>query len=303
KIEADQMKIVPRPLDLNKLFAELEAIFHSSALNCNLYLKFVLPEDFPVIIVDELRLRQILLNLIGNALKFTHHGGVTIEAVYANATFTVKVQDTGFGFSPEFQQEIFQPFVQQDAIRDAQNKHGSGLGLAICYKLAKKMGGDLNVSSQLGNGSCFTLILHNIIKAPGIQKRARHKTVFIDLRPENLQVLIVDDVPINLKVLQAMLKRIGITPQLAHSGKEALQLLEQQEFNFLLTDMWMPEMNGSDLVRKIRENPRFKALQVVLLSADTTLPKEEKDIFDTVLMKPVTLKSLQEFFQEACGIE
>ncbi len=303
KIEADQMKIVPRPLDLKHLFMELESIFNSSALSCNLYLNFILPEDFPVIMVDELRLRQILLNLIGNALKFTNHGGVSVDVKYENATLTLNVRDTGIGIAPEFLQEIFQPFVQQDTVRDSQNKHGSGLGLAICYKLAQKMGGDLKVVSQPGEGSCFTLILHNIIKAPEIQPRVRHKTVFVDLKPENLQVLVVDDVPINLKVFQGMLKRIGITPQLAHSGKEALQLLENHEFNFLLTDMWMPEMNGTELVKKIRENPRFKNLQTVLLSADTTLSKEEKDIFDTVLMKPITLKKLHNFFKNSCGIE
>lgn len=292
KIESGHMIIVPVPTDLHALFDDLKLIFTQSAINRGLYMKFIIPDSMPILQLDEMRLKQILLNLIGNALKFTPSGGVTVTARYeeTNGSLSILVSDTGIGIEKEKQSLIFDPFVQQDALRDSRIYQGTGLGLAICAKLCQRMGGTIQVTSSPGQGSEFSVNLTGLTKVEkSEQSNSMAHAQDISGIPTKMRVLIVDDVPLNVKVLKAMCEKLNLSAQTADSGKEALRLLNEEDFDLLLTDLWMPEMNGVELIQEYRKLKKKPNLKTVVVSADAELSQKIFKEFDGFLLKPVTL--------------
>ena len=235
-------------------------------------------------------------------MKFTGEGGVTLSAGFTpsgggRGMLAIRVRDTGIGIPEEAQQRIFEPFVQSDSARDTHVYGGTGLGLAICRRLAGRMSGKIVLESEIGKGSCFTLLLENI--EPAGRKELRDGRA--DAPPPSARrkhrVLLVDDVLLNLKVLQAMLRRLGIESACASSGREALEILrEDTDFDLILTDLWMPEMDGAELAREIRSRPAAGRLPVVVVTADTQAGGKPVDCFSGILYKPITLESLERLF-------
>ena len=301
KIEAGQMKIVEEKMDFVVLCREINAIFSRKATEKRLTLQLLCPDDLPLLCLDGQRVRQILLNLIGNAIKFTERGTVALEVHFqpgndTEGKLTVDVRDTGIGISPEYRQKIFQPFVQDDNARNRAYE-GTGLGLSICQRLIRTMGGELAVESELGKGSCFSMRLTGVRyekrqEAAGIDRPAVEVAAAAEQQPK---ILLVDDVAMNLKVLNAMLRQLGAECLMASSGEEALRRLDDFSPELVLTDLWMPGMNGAQLAAEIRRLPQGRQLVLVAVTADTETDSSFSMVcFDGVLRKPVSLAKLRQ---------
>ena len=222
----------------------------------------------------------------------------------------LQVIDSGCGIPEDSQEMIFRPFVQLThrlAKEATQNRQqGTGLGLAISQRLVEKMGGMLTLSSVVDEGSTFTVTLRDVrrMDGPATADDARrdtdkpavaaptHNTVAVS---HELNLLLVDDVPMNLQVLKSMLGRLGVKCQTAASGAEALSVLSEDHFDGVLTDLWMPEMSGADLSARIRQNPAFKQPLIIAVTADVEAEHNfYLEYFDDILHKPVTLAKLRE---------
>ena len=291
KIESEQMKITQSPTDIGELFRELYAIYATMAQSKGLELA-VHSQSVPPLLLDSVKVKQILTNLIGNAVKFTKKGFIRVEAKYADSDLTITVFDTGSGVSEEAQKLIFEPFFQVDGNNSAYAK-GTGLGLVIAKKLAERMNGSLSVSSRVGEGSEFTLVLRGVRAA----KLSEEKSAADSDNVKQLgaggtsRALIVDDSPVNLKVLGAILKNLGVEFRTALSGAEALKILETDSFDAVFTDLRMPEMDGAELAKRIRADRRFDGMKIAVVTADILLDKANGN-FDCVLLKPISVASV-----------
>ena len=300
KIDSGQMHMTPVETDLLVLLAECESIFSEQCHRRGIsYICEVSPE-LPVLILDTSRLRQILFNLVGNAVKFTKTGGVYVYGKFerGNAetgTFTLEVTDTGIGISEEDQKVVFGMFQQASRIRgsNAAGK-GSGLGLCLCKLLAENMNGDISLTSTLGKGSTFRVVLHDLpyierSKCSDVIRHRKDQTIRINSVFLEACVLVVDDVPMNLKVLGIILKRMNISAVLAKSAKEGLDILAKGGITHVLTDVWMPEMNGEEFARAIRANPAWSHIRIAAQTADVEAADNfDAKLFDAILSKPLT---------------
>jgi signal transduction histidine kinase/CheY-like chemotaxis protein len=246
---------------------------------------------------DEKRIRQILVNLIDNAIKYTGQGSVTVTASYQDGIMTISVADTGTGIAQKDLERIFSPFVQVNA--DSFTREGIGLGLSITKELVNLMNGKLNVTSQPDIGSVFTVLLplpvckQSQIKV--IQDPDNNTITF-----EGVNVLVVDDSEINLIFLVSMLEQLGCQVDSAMDGQEALELIHKNHYDLALVDINMPVMNGLELVKRLR-SLKFK-LRVVAVSAyaDDAKINEALGIgFDAYLTKPLEEAQLIELIQDS----
>jgi signal transduction histidine kinase len=295
KLESGKLEIIEEPTDIPALVREVLAACEIVRKRKPLALQVEIGE-MPRVRVDPQRIRQILFNLLSNAYKYTERGTVTVRVRWEDGTLALSVADTGRGISPENIDRVLQPFVQ---LADKNHRDGTGLGLSICQKLATLMGGELTVASEVGVGSTFTVTLRNVqaVATPcdpsalgGQSERAGHPG------HSPARVLVVDDSSANRAVLKIMLRKCGVTDvAMAKDGREALAVLrEGPDFDLVLTDLWMPEMDGRELLRAIRADARLSRLPVYLVTADVDGRNQtEPDSFNGVLLKPVTFKKLQ----------
>ena len=297
KLESGKMEIVPEPTNLHELVDEVVRAFSVVKASKRVALAAEFHEVPRFVQVDPQRVRQILFNLIGNAMKFTDRGSVTVILGMTGNELTLAVRDTGCGIPESQLASVLQPYVQ---INTGRTTGGTGLGLAICKQLAERMGGTISVASKVGEGSVFTLHIPNvatIADTQDLKKTIEHVT---DSLEKPLHVLAVDDVPVNLKLLGVFAKKLGITRiDMAANGREGLALVEREfaagtPFDLVLTDMWMPEMDGEGLCRALRGDSRFKQLRIVALTADIEANKNFREIgFDGIVLKPMTLDKLR----------
>ena len=296
KIEAGQVRIVPEKMDFTTLCSEMQSIFMQKAKEKNLVFRLVYSGNLPLLYLDNQRMRQVLLNLLGNAVKFTDKGSIALETEFkpedaAHGTLVIRVRDTGIGISEESRTRIFEPFVQDNASRDRAYQ-GTGLGLSISSRLVRKMGGDLQVESEVGRGSCFTITLHPVRYSREAEEPAAVPET-VAAGQDHLRVLLVDDVPMNLKVLSALLRRLGIQSRQASSGAEALHVLNEFTPQIILSDMWMPGMSGAQLAAEIRRKPQGGEILLVALTADTEANTTfSMHDFNAIILKPVTIEKL-----------
>ena len=298
----EQMNIAPVRTDLSGLAEEIVSVFQLKAKQKNIQLVSRLTGVRNPVYVDHLRIRQILLNLVGNAIKFTHEGGVTVAIEYRISggdvgELSIQVADTGIGIAKESLKKIFEPFVQAESTRGNRVYEGSGLGLAISMRLVQRMGGTIEAVSEPGRGSTFTVKLKEIrCESREGERAVSGEQTASRLSPERQRGLLVDDVPMNLKVLQAMLRKLNIESVCAESGEKALEILRSdQDFNFILTDLWMPGMDGEQLTDAIRSFDR--KFIVIAVTADTEAKNSfAAEKFDEILPKPVTLEALTKMF-------
>jgi signal transduction histidine kinase/CheY-like chemotaxis protein len=308
KLGAGKVVLTLELTDLNSLAHEVMTSFEFAVSGSDVALEENV-EPMPLLYLDPHRVRQILYNLIGNAVKFTDHGKVALSIVFKENTdgntrtacLTISVSDTGCGIAPEDQENVLKPFVQAKIARAAK---GTGLGLPICCQLAERMGGRLTLRSTPGKGSTFTVVLPRVafstkektdVEMPDASS-AQNAQEILKLSANDPRVLIVDDVPLNMSVIKAMLRRLNVTDIItAENGAEALELLKQDDgITLVLTDMWMPVMDGEGLIREIRSREHWKDLPVYAVTADVETQKTFKASgFTGILLKPVTLEQLK----------
>ena len=299
KLDADQMIIQPEPANLRELLFELEAVFTAKAKSQGIELITTIPEDLPVLNVDERRLRQVLLNIIGNAVKFTKVGSVSVTLAFfklneKRGAVTIRIADTGCGIAKESLSKIFDPFVQdKSSYRGIRTENGTGLGLSIAKRLIDCMKGSLTVESTVGKGSVFTILLPDIEICKDSDLGRSDIAAAQGALDTSKKILVVDDVALNVKVLCAMLRKMGFDPVSAPSGAKALELMKTVKPDIALLDLWMPEMNGMELATAIRANPDWAGIKIAAVTADTENASNfNVNLFDAIVMKPVTQESL-----------
>jgi signal transduction histidine kinase len=243
----------------------------------------------PSVSGDPARLRQVLLNLVGNALKFTEQGQVVVALSWSEERLSVSVRDTGIGISEQAQITIFEPFRQAESGTTRQYG-GTGLGLTICRRLVSLMGGELDLQSTLGQGSCFTLSLSAPELDPLIKSHMGAR-----VGPLPAVVLVVEDNPVNLLVTLRMLDTLGCACLTAANGEEALEMVAEHDIDLILMDCRMPVMDGFEATRRLRAQAHF--MPILALTAGVT--EDERRVcdaagMDAVLPKPLTLATLRD---------
>ena len=302
KLELGKMPIRPEPVNLKLLISEVVGAFVVNAERRHIGL-IVEAAGLPHLMLDPHRVRQLLFNLVGNAMKFTEKGFVTVRVQYKDRRLAIDVEDTGVGIAAEDIPKVMEPFVQLQA---GGERKGTGLGLPICRQIAARMGGQLTVVSEQGRGSVFTVLLPDVAEAPRaplgeLGMSARKQSVSQRLAPrvaqDALRVMVVDDSSVNLSVMKALLARAGVRNIVtAVNGRDALEKLVASEdaFDIVLTDLWMPELDGEGLLRSVLENPAWREMPVVAITADVEAQKNfVKKGFAGLLLKPVTLDKLK----------
>ncbi len=312
KLESGKMEIVREPTDCPRLLRGVMDSCRASGGRPGVELRCRFGE-MPPLMSDPQRLRQIAFNLVGNAVKFTERGFVELRAFYDRAegagegTLRLEVEDSGCGIAPEDLKRIGTDYVQVGP--KATKRGGTGLGLAICRQLAASVGGRLSVESALGRGSTFTITLPGVRPAPagaatgGAEEPPPPAPVPSSPGGRGRRLLLVDDMEMNLVVLRALLRRAGTFETVpAANGAEALKALKApgaEPFDAVLTDLWMPGMDGETLLRSIRADPALSGLPVVALTADVEFRSKYAEVgFDGILLKPVTLETLVQVLAE-----
>ncbi len=289
KLEAGQARLSAQVFDLAALIDEVVSLSVPSAFQSGLTLTARLHMPRPCFVRgDPSRLRQVLHNLVGNAIKFTEAGAVTVVAKHRGSRARIAVHDTGVGISADELPRIFDAFHQADS-SFARRFGGTGLGLTIARELARAMGGDLVCTSQQGRGSCFTVTV-DLAPAPDpLPVTAGAGVVSPALQGH---VLLAEDNPVNALVAEAALKKMGLTVELVEDGLQALASFRAQPPDLVLLDCQMPVMDGFEAVRRMREHEREQGLPrtpVVALTANALQGDREHSLaagMDDHLAKP-----------------
>ena len=310
KIEAGRIEVDEAPCDLHRLINGVADILSSKAKEKGIGFSVEVSPEVPVgISTDASKLRQILVNLLGNAVKFTAEAAVSLRVVEApRGTLRFEVCDSGVGIADDEVEVIFDPFKQVEAGKAAG---GTGLGLAITKRLAEMLGGALEVKSKLGEGSTFTLTIPLVEvhdAAIGALEEGETEAAFAVLAPgQDLNILVVDDRETNRDILEQLLSDMGFRVVLAKDGQEALDAIRDGEpFDLVLMDVRMPRMNGIDATRHIREGEQTKHLKVIAVTA-SVFPQFEDNAaeagFDDYLGKPFRTSELVAKIKTHLGAE
>ncbi len=303
KIEAGKLSIQNNATNLFELFDDVSEIFTMNIRNKGLELYVDIdPKLPPSILIDSVRLRQILFNLLGNAVKFTHKGHIrlSVKATHidnheSKMDLLISVADTGIGIAKEQQQKIFNVFEQSSA-QDVQKYGGTGLGLTITKRLVEMLGGRISIESEVGQGSTFIVELKSIDIAALSSSTGKQKS--IDKEQERIifdpaVVLVVDDVESNRELIRSIFSGTNIQVVLAENGRQAIEVNESENPDLILMDIQMPVMNGYEATKAIKQ--RFPQRPVVALTASVLRNEFEaldKGRFDAYLRKPVMKKDL-----------
>ncbi|WP_345534499.1 hybrid sensor histidine kinase/response regulator [Viridibacterium curvum] len=314
KIEAGKISVEEIPVDLPGLLVDTLKPPRVTAEKKGLALELVTESGTPAFVLgDPVRLRQILNNLVSNAIKFTAEGRVTVSSRVVGegggARLQLAVQDTGIGIPLDKQQRIFDAFSQED---DSTTRRfgGTGLGLTICRKLANLMGGDILLDSQPGKGSCFVLDVPLRIAERPVERAAGSVTTATGGAGDaGLDVLVAEDNPTNQKLILALLKGLGHRTQLAQNGEEAVQQWSSGSFDIILMDMHMPVMGGIAATREIRKREAELArapIQIFALTAAAMADEQQEGLeagLDGYLTKPISRAALADTLtQVAAGL-
>ncbi|MDR3289160.1 MAG: response regulator [Peptococcaceae bacterium] len=299
KIEAGKLDVVNSNYNLHSLLEDLRSMFELLFENKKLSLYFYVHANVPEMLYgDDNRLRQILINLFSNALKYTNHGGVNFSVwLTADQTLRFDVKDTGIGIRREDAAKLFHPFEQLD-LRKNKNVIGTGLGLAISYHLCQLMGGRLWFESEYNQGSTFSLSIPCVLGDKHCAEASTDELEPAEFSAPTARILVVDDIDINLVVIEALLSTFGITPALAASGAEALECInrEKDAYHLIFMDHMMPEMDGVETTRLIRLRGGYlEHIPIIALTANTTNDAKAMLLdnqFDDFLSKPLEFSVL-----------
>ncbi len=294
KIELGNMELEERDFDLRTCIEDVLDVFAGKAGKMGLDLVYEIDHDVPAqIIGDSLRLRQVLVNLVSNAIKFTEHGeifvGIHLTKIHGNGKIELRleVRDTGIGIPEDKMERLFKAFSQVDS-STTRKYGGTGLGLIICKKLVGLMGGNISVTSKYTQGTTFTFTM---LSSASSQSIRTYVTNYIS-GMEGKQVLVVDDNLTNRHILKNQLETWKMLPTLACNGAEALEIMAtQNHFDLVLTDMQMPDMDGCELAGHFQQ--LYPKIPVILLSSvGDERNKKYEGLFNSILTKPIKQEML-----------
>jgi len=307
KIEAHKIELHPKPFHFPTFTSELCAIMHMRAKAKNLTCSKQIGPLPPTVLGDEKRLRQVLVNLLGNAIKFTNQGNVTLVVEQSpddNELTRFEVIDTGIGIAPESLKTIFAPFEQvgEHALRE----QGTGLGLAISWELVALMGGILQVKSELGRGSTFWFDIPLPEVADVIRSTVCSTRPIIGIKARSPKILIVDDHKDNRHVVIDMLQPLGFVMAEARNGEEGLTRLTTFTPDALILDLVMPKLDGLDMIRRIRQSPEWNHIALIVSSASSYEEDRENSMAagaDAFVPKPVDITVLLDTLRQQLHLE
>jgi len=303
KLDSGKVYLDARPLQLHALIKEVSELLRAQAQKKDLYLDTEIAADVPEWMAgDAHRIKQIFTNLVGNAIKFTQHGGVRI-AVHTQQNGQVlacQVQDTGIGIPPDRVDRLFEKFSQVDSSITRRNG-GTGLGLAICKKLVEGMGGVIGVESKRHQGSIFTFRIPLAAAEPPAEKRAPAAGAL--KTPAGLRILLVEDNAVNQMLALGMLQKLGCKANLAENGEEALEKIGEG-YDLVLMDMQMPKLDGVAATRAIRQMTLAHQPYIVALTANAMESDRQLCLsagMNDFLAKPFKAAELQEKLSDAAA--
>lgn len=298
KIEAGKIDIQNETVNVFSLLSEIRQIFSLKILEKELSFSIDIAQELPhYLFLDEMRLRQIFLNLVGNSIKFTNRGSVTVKIYCDNIdnlkntlNLYIEVIDTGIGIAKDEQSSIFEAFKQQEG-QSTRKYGGTGLGLTITKRLVELMNGNIFIESEVGRGTTFKLKFTEIKIASEKNKKQQIVGAFTDyVKFTKVKILLADDNEYNNIVVQGFLEEQDIKFIVAENGREAVELAEKEKPDLILMDIQMPELNGYEATKKIKKIEHLKRTPIVALTASVMYEDKEKikKIFDGYIRKPVS---------------
>ncbi len=307
QLESGKLQVQPETMELPLLVAQVEALMRVQAQSKGLALNVQLEPDVPRWVrADATRLKQILFNLLSNAVKFSEAGSVGLRvATGAGGRVVFTVSDTGVGMDGKTLERLFQRFMRADD-SPSRRQGGTGLGLEISRDLARLMGGDITVQSEIGRGSVFTVALPLPAAAPPTPAQLAPETIAAARSPGPLRVLVAEDHPVNRAYLEAVLDKLGHEAVFKEDGDGAVRAMQQQEFDIVLMDLHMPGMDGFAAARAIRSMPPPRGrVPIIALTADAF--QASRDLarqagMDGFLTKPAHLPQLREALERHSGL-
>jgi len=308
KIEAGKLELIYDYVDSRQFFLEYERIFAFKVAEKRLKYSTLISEDIPShLYIDRDRLSQVIINLLGNAVKFTDKGGINLKVHSGNlrsvpdsfnrksevCDLVIEVEDTGIGIPFDYQKDIFGSFVQ---VKSKTNVSGTGLGLAIVKQLVTMMHGQISMKSEPGKGSVFTVILQEVkCMRSSLDTDQRLSSDISGIIFEKASVLVVDDIDTNRKYFRDTLAESELEIIEAGSGAEAIEIMGKKIPDLIITDIMMPDMNGYELLGEIRKDERLRNIPVVAYSAAVMSEQKEKILsgnFSGLLIKPVQISEM-----------
>ncbi|HSG50687.1 MAG TPA: response regulator, partial [Rheinheimera sp.] len=321
KMEAGKLELESLPFNLRTTIQQVTDMFSSQLQQKQLRFTLDLADSVPDTLQgDALRLSQVLINLIANAIKFTEQGGITLKIRQLLTDDDVKhcllefsVTDTGIGISHEQQQQLFTAFSQADS-SISRKYGGTGLGLTICQRLVNLMHGDLALHSELGRGSTFSFAIRFAISdaakstlpsdatvSTAITKSQPAQQSLLNSTPVSSCILLVEDNYFNQALAQIILQRLGYTVATATSGEQALEILQQQHVDLVLMDIEMPGINGYQTTQQLRALAQFKTLPVIAMTAHQSEDIRQHCLqagMDDLISKPIAADTLASRLQQ-----
>lgn len=317
KIESGKMKIIEEPYEMQKILQNIVSMFKVRMLELPIDFIVNVDENIPKkMLGDQIRIRQILNNILGNAVKFTKRGSITLDISWERndnrALIVIKVADTGIGIRKEDLEKIFLSFQQVDT-RKNHSVEGTGLGLAITRDILKMMGGDITIESTYGKGSIFRMYFEQDILDDSPMGSLDYETEdaerpSLDFHTKDAKVLLVDDNRVNLRVAEGLMEPYGVQVDTAESGKECLEKVKEIEYDIIYMDHMMPELDGVDTLKLLRESEGEwnRQVPVVALTANAVRGMEEffqQAGFQGYLSKPVSRQELGESLRRFLPVE
>lgn len=310
KIDAKMMTFEEHDLSIREMFRSLHTMMAQKAREKNIQLQFICADNLPEIVLgDPTRLTQVIINLTGNAIKFTREGSVTVNAIVeeVNGDFykiRFSVRDTGIGIAENKLQDIFQRFSQAENFT-TRNYGGTGLGLSIAKQLVELQGGSMEVKSVLDIGSVFSFVLTFKISNGATGKKQRDNDAEYNLKElQELSILVAEDNPINVKLLVSLFNHNGITADFVENGKLVLeQLQKSKHYDLILMDMEMPELNGYDTTVHIRTKLQNK-IPIIAMTAHAMAGEREKCLglgMNDYISKPINTNLLFKIMNKWAG--
>jgi signal transduction histidine kinase/CheY-like chemotaxis protein len=302
KIESGKLEISSSNYSFPSMLNDVVSIIKMKIVDSGLRFDINIDSNIPnSLIGDETRIRQVLLNILGNAVKYTKKGFISLSAsgeiIENTVLLTIEVADSGIGIKPEYLKKLFDEFVRVDESKNYIE--GTGLGLPIAKNLIKTMNGDISVKSEYGKGSTFTIKLPQKISANELFDSIKNDSIAINFNAPNARVLIVDDIDANLKVAKGLMQPYKMQVDLCTSGAEAIERIKANSYDLVFIDHMMPDMDGIEATKIIREI--YANLPIIALTANAVSGVKEMFLengFNDFLSKPINTVELNSILEK-----